>query len=94
MSAHVVGIEPHVGAEFGDRSLKIAVLQQRSSELVMVTYVAQKIASRPGLPPMNCTFYMLILEIREWQNIWMARLAVWTRVKNVVGNHPLSIGLS
>jgi hypothetical protein len=29
-----------------------------------------KIAPRPRLEPANFTFYMLILEIKEWQNIW------------------------
>jgi len=56
MSAHVVGIETRGVAEFSDRPLKIALLQQRSSEVVMVAHVAQKIASRSGLGPVNASF--------------------------------------
>jgi hypothetical protein len=37
---------------------------------------------------------VLILEIKEWQNIWLARRAVWGRVKNLVKNEPLSSGFS
>ena len=28
-------------------------------------------------------FSIVILKIREWQDIWLTRLAVWQRVKNL-----------
>jgi hypothetical protein len=37
-------------------------------------------------------FSIVILKIKEWQDIWLTRLAVWKRVKNVVKNLPPSYG--
>ncbi len=39
-------------------------------------------------------FSIVILKIREWQDIWLTRLAVWQRVKNLVKNLPSSNGYS
>jgi hypothetical protein len=42
----------------------------------------------------NAAFSIVILKIKEWQDIWLTRLAVWKCVKNVVKNLPPSSGYS
>jgi hypothetical protein len=81
MSAHIIGVETRVYAEFGDRSLKIALLQQRSSEVVMVAHVAHKIALRSGLGPVNASFQKRYPENQRMAKHLVTRQAVRSLVK-------------
>ena len=60
---------------------KISILL-KCSRLALADIMSPSLA----LEPANSIFYRVILEIKEWQNLWLTRQAVQWHVKNVVKN--------